>query len=67
MPNSKTRIVSGGVGRLIFTNKVASTSIDNHHIVNGPSPRDAAARRAILRRASNNSKGQPCCITHQSK
>lgn len=54
------QVKSGGVRRLVFTNKTASKSIDNHHVVRGPGMRNASVRRAIQRRATNNSNGKPC-------
>ncbi len=54
------QVKSGGVRRLVLTNKTASKSIDNHHVVRGPGMRNASVRRAIQKRATNNSNGKPC-------
>ena len=59
------QVKSGGVRRLVFTNKTASKSIDNHHVVRGPGMRNASVRRAIQRRATNNSNGKPCSANNQ--
>jgi hypothetical protein len=54
------QVKSGGVRRLVLTNKTASKSIDNHHVVRGPGMRNTSVRRAIQKRATNNSNGKPC-------
>jgi hypothetical protein len=38
------QVKSGGVRRLVLTNKTASKSIDNHHVVRGPGMRNNLSR-----------------------
>lgn len=61
MSTKRTSTISGGVRRLIFTNNTKLN--DNHYIVGSNiGALNRSVRRSLMRRASNNSNGRPCCM-----
>ena len=64
MPNGFGTI-GGGVGR-IFQKPSRPANIENHYIVgSGVGAKSRAVRKALKRRANNNSLGKPCCARIQ--